>query len=448
MSSFGAKSTHPYDSLERKGAYIYEVLFSTIPPDSDSDSVPGMCSSYVKDGKLFRLLDWNYDETASFRIFCPDFEGMSFINGLTDTELDDELIGQLPYHVVDGVNGYGIMVSTHVLYNDWDIHGSGEIPLTKLPYTALTRIKSMATIEADLAGVLDNLHTTPSMDAAGYLIQVLVSDGATTYVLRPNTEAAGEYEAINITENPKLTNFLWVNAVLVDRTELQNRPTGVERWNTIPPAELSDLRFTKAYEAPTRLSEFIGIRETTKDSTDEELTEIYTNAHALYERRSRDGTLWHTMHSVVYEPYGMVHLWVQENWARDYVNSVGMGESGIEALFNHICNITHILEASTSPGYSLPTAPTFSYPTQPDETAIRCHFNIKGGSPSLIQKEPENELTDRVKLNLPVGTDIRLHDKVVDCDTGLEYTAVSPPRNIRGNHIIVYVERTRTQKPL
>ena len=120
----------------------------------------------------------------------------------------------------------------------------------------------------------------------------------------------------------------------------------------------------------------------------------------------------------------------------------------IEALFDHTCNIYHIAEASASPGFSLPASPTFSYPQQPEETAIQCHFNIKGGSPSLIQKEPENELTDRVKLNLPVGTDIRLHDKVVDCDTGLEYTAVSPPRNIRGNHITVYVERTRTQKPL
>jgi hypothetical protein len=120
----------------------------------------------------------------------------------------------------------------------------------------------------------------------------------------------------------------------------------------------------------------------------------------------------------------------------------------IEALFNHTCDIYHIVKTQTSPGYNLPTAPTFEYPSQADEREIPCHFNIRGYNPSLVQNEPENSLADRVKVNLPVGTDIRLHDKVTDLDTGLSYTAVSPPRNIRGNHIIIYVERTRTQKPL
>lgn len=120
----------------------------------------------------------------------------------------------------------------------------------------------------------------------------------------------------------------------------------------------------------------------------------------------------------------------------------------IEALFDHSCNIYHIAEEQKSPGYNLPSSPSFSYPTEPEESNIPCHFNIRGNNPSLTQNEPDNRLTERTKLNLPVGTDIRIHDKVADCDTGLEYTVVSPPRDIRGNHIIVYVERTRTQKPL
>lgn len=120
----------------------------------------------------------------------------------------------------------------------------------------------------------------------------------------------------------------------------------------------------------------------------------------------------------------------------------------IETLFDHTCDISHVVESQASPGYGLPTAPIFVYPAHADESNIPCHFNIKGYSPSLIQNEPENRLTDRVKLNLPIGTDIRLHDKVTDLNTGLSYTAVSPPRDIRGNHIIVYVERTRTQIPL
>lgn len=120
----------------------------------------------------------------------------------------------------------------------------------------------------------------------------------------------------------------------------------------------------------------------------------------------------------------------------------------IEALFDHSCDIYHIVETQTSPGYSLPATPTFSYPSQADEKGIPCHFNIRGYNSSLVQNEPDNSLTDRVKVNLPVGTVIGLNDKMTDLVTGLTYTVVSPPRNIRGNHIIVYVERTRVQKPL
>ena len=325
-----AKHNHPYLSLERLEKYLYEVTFQTIPEENDLNfAFNGQCSSYVQNGKLYRNLDWTYDENASFHVICPDFEGMAFINGLTDTELDDALIAQLPYRISDGVNRHGIMVSTHVLFNDWQAHGDGDIPLTKLPYIVLNRVKSMATIEGDLDGVLDNLYATAGMETEEYLIQVLVSDGETTYVLRPDGTSSGDYEAVDITDVPKLANFRWINSETVDRADLQTRPTGVERWNMMP-ANLSNLRFTKAYEAPTRLSEFIGINHTTKDSTDAELTEIYESARELYERNIRDGSTWQTMHSVVYSPNGMEHLWVQENWGKDYANGT-KGEDGKSA---------------------------------------------------------------------------------------------------------------------
>lgn len=81
---------------------------------------------------------------------------------------------------------------------------------------------------------------------------------------------------------------------------------------------LEDLRFTKAYEAPTRLSEFIGIDGTTKDSTDAELEAIYELARAKYLTRTRNGELWQTVHSVIYSEKGIEHLWTQEDWNKDY----------------------------------------------------------------------------------------------------------------------------------
>lgn len=310
----------PYLSFERLNRFLYRVTFKTLSEDNDeTGAIPPMCSSYVKNGKLYRNLDWNYDNDASFHVVCSGFEGMSFIDGLTDEELSYSLISKLPYRIVDGKNDNGIMVSTHVLYNDWGFQGSGTIPLTRLSYLVLTNVKSMDTIHEDLGDILDNLVVPSAMATMEYLIQVLVTDGTTSYVLRPNVNTE-TYEAINITENPKLSNFLWTSKGIVDRSELQTRPTGVERWNMMP-CDLKDLRFTKAYEEPSRLSEFIGLNGTTKDSTDAELEAIYETAHEMYQNRTRDGSLWQTMHSVVYSPNGIEHLWIQENWNKDYINS-------------------------------------------------------------------------------------------------------------------------------
>ena len=311
----------PYLDLEKLNRYLYRVTFGSLPEYEELGTPAALCSSYVADGRLHRNLDWKYNEGVSFIVNLPGITGMAFIDGLTADNMDESLIAQLPYHLVDGANSHGIMVSTHVLYNDWEAHGTGETPLTVLPLTVLQRVTSMAALETELEGILDDLHESAAMQAAELLIQVLVTDGTTTCVLSPKTDGSGAYEIIDITENPKLTNFRWVADETVERGELQTRPTGVERWNMIP-CELSQLRFTKAYEAPDRLSEFIGIDGTDKDSTDEELEEIYDTAHAEYLVRERDGSLWQTMHSVIYSGTGMKNLWIQEDWTHDYCGNI------------------------------------------------------------------------------------------------------------------------------
>ena len=121
----------------------------------------------------------------------------------------------------------------------------------------------------------------------------------------------------------------------------------------------------------------------------------------------------------------------------------------VEDFFDHTCDIYHITKEKKSPGYNLPASPSFSYPACADEEGVICHFTVRmGNNTSMNQNAPQNEYSERVKLNLPIGTDIRMLDKVVDCSTGLEYTVATPSRNIRGDHIIVYVERTEKQKPL
>lgn len=315
-----------YVSLERLGNYLYKITFDTVPEykDSISPSVGGGCSSFVRDGKLYRNLDWNYDNTAEFLVVCKDFTGMSFIIGVDDDEeLDKTKLGQMPYHINDGVNNDGIMVSSHVLFNDWSYAGSGEKThsITLLPYYILTNLHDISTIETTLSDYLNNLSIPSTLIAMHYLMQFVVTDGTTTYIVTPKSDGTG-YEIVNATSNPKLTNFKWVSGATVSRSDLQEHPTGVERWNEITEdTTLEDLRFTIAYEENSRLSEFIGLRGTTKDSTDEELQSIFETAAGLYAIRSRNGELWQTCHSVVYSAKGIESLHVQEDFSKDYCSA-------------------------------------------------------------------------------------------------------------------------------
>ena len=120
---------------------------------------------------------------------------------------------------------------------------------------------------------------------------------------------------------------------------------------------------------------------------------------------------------------------------------------GFMELLDHFCDIYHIEHTEASPGYGLPPSPSFGYPLEPDVKDLTCHFSSHSDGMTISQKEPFNELNATMKLTLPIGTDIRLNDKIIDCANGLAYTA-SIPRNIRGHHLLVHLHRTREQRAI
>jgi len=120
---------------------------------------------------------------------------------------------------------------------------------------------------------------------------------------------------------------------------------------------------------------------------------------------------------------------------------------GFINLLNHQCDIYHLREGETSPGYGLAASPSFAYPENPDISGQICHFGVCSQSVSLEQEEPANLMEAKIKLTLPSGVDVRLNDKIVDCAVGLEYTAEQPV-NVRGHHIFVYIKRKRGQRPV
>ncbi len=119
----------------------------------------------------------------------------------------------------------------------------------------------------------------------------------------------------------------------------------------------------------------------------------------------------------------------------------------IEKLFDHKCDIYHLRKTESVMNYGLPSSESFDYTDAPDEKSVPCHFGIESLDTEVTQKNPQNILQERIKLALPYGTDIRINDRIIDCASGLEYTA-ERPRNIRNHHIFVYVSRRKEQEAL
>ena len=111
----------------------------------------------------------------------------------------------------------------------------------------------------------------------------------------------------------------------------------------------------------------------------------------------------------------------------------------IENLLNHRCSIYHLIKTTTSPGFGLPGQTTYSYPKTPDLEHVPCHFKVNA-SAEMVQESPMNTYLYTGKLSLPQGTDIRLHDKIVNEESGLDFTA-QVPESIRGHHMIVMIQR-------
>lgn len=119
----------------------------------------------------------------------------------------------------------------------------------------------------------------------------------------------------------------------------------------------------------------------------------------------------------------------------------------IEDFFDHRADIYHITHEQRGPGFGLPATAVFSYPKTPDLEEQPCHFGVKSRTWNVVQAEPQANLEARIKVTFPAGTDVRLNDKIIDCDSGLQYTA-EQPQNIRNHHTIVWCKRTEVQKPL
>nr|DAE95969.1 MAG TPA: hypothetical protein [Caudoviricetes sp.] len=111
--------------------------------------------------------------------------------------------------------------------------------------------------------------------------------------------------------------------------------------------------------------------------------------------------------------------------------------NNFERLLNHKCDIYHITDVQTKDyGYGVVTNTESTYPSEPDLVNVSCHFQKE--SINVVQSTPQQNIEARIKVDFPLGTDVRLNDKIIY--KGLSYYA-EVPSNVRNHHITVYCQR-------
>lgn len=104
----------------------------------------------------------------------------------------------------------------------------------------------------------------------------------------------------------------------------------------------------------------------------------------------------------------------------------------IENLMNHQCHIFHVVKSSSGGGFGLPGQDLYNYNKTPDILSQKCHFKLN----KLIVNGsgPAKSFSSNSHVDFPMGTDIRMYDKILDLETGVVYYC-NPPKSIRGNRI-------------
>ncbi len=106
------------------------------------------------------------------------------------------------------------------------------------------------------------------------------------------------------------------------------------------------------------------------------------------------------------------------------------------SLLTDKCDIYHLTESTSTPGYGLPGEAVFDYPEMPDVVDVPCKFTEKGQN--ITQGEPGAEIVHSFAVSFMISADVRLNDKVVF--NGAAFKA-QIPRKIKNHHVEIVVIR-------
>ena len=121
---------------------------------------------------------------------------------------------------------------------------------------------------------------------------------------------------------------------------------------------------------------------------------------------------------------------------------------GIGLFFRHTCNVFSSISTPIPPSYGLKISDTsISYNDSPEMNNCPCFFGSSNTAPKITFSEPINTYDGHDEVSLPVGTNIKKGDKIVDLRNNIEYTA-GFPEDIRGKYISVPLYRKAEQERL
>lgn len=118
-------------------------------------------------------------------------------------------------------------------------------------------------------------------------------------------------------------------------------------------------------------------------------------------------------------------------------------------FLNDRCNIYHLQLKSQSLGFGIEDESVkMEYSAEPDLADVPCHFNRHGLFEGLTETNASRVYHGVSKVQFPLGTDIRMNDRIEDIATGTTYTASVPWIVGRSHHIAVQVTRMAQESRL
>lgn len=349
-------------AVNKLTSYLYEVNYTdwdyTIGADycERFNPVGGACSA-VRNGEYYgRNYDWKYDNCASFVIRCnptKDRHGSIGIAGsnkdLTDTIANSgkytSAYKVLPFQTVDGINDCGVVCNVNVVPTGDKGYTTGTNPnkddllanmLVRyiLDYAdsakhAIDLIKDRNIIMPHSADFTQEFHWMIADEKNTYVVEFI--NNAISIVSDVNNDGnGGFYNNKPIMTNFYLTGFNGNTATRfyksssynANTTKLTKYSAGVERFDILSSGYadadnkrgmidlMKSVRYTNAYKSTTNpqwLSEFVGdlteagYGDLSITSLSSAFTSLIDYVQGLYANKQRNGKLWQTVHTTVYD---------------------------------------------------------------------------------------------------------------------------------------------------